>query len=339
MKNEPVKEIFLRLRNEHDKDAFVYSGPIEYGKASGFVDMILEKEDRAGKAILYLTTPGGEPNAAFRMIKALKARYNEIDLGVYGPCKSAGTLLALGASRILMSDTGELGPLDVQMTKRDELFSSSSGLDIFTAMAVITQNAFDIFEQYMIALISDTSGSISTKTAGEIASNFAVGLFTPIMAQIDPNRLGEAQRAIKIANAYADRMGQNNLKPSAMQKLVEGYPSHGFVIDLVEAKELFLHADTLDGVEAELAHSLRSFLRHPKQDAIFIDIGSMVGAIREESGDEQDAGDAGSQQNIPERNGRGETNSSGTSPEFGSDADSSDKHAPPDERRDFDAEA
>jgi hypothetical protein len=53
--------------------------------------------------------------------------------------------------------------------------------------------------------------------------------------------LGEQKRALSIAFEYAERLNQksNNLKESSLNKLIEGYPSHSFVIDYYEAVQLF----------------------------------------------------------------------------------------------------
>ena len=41
-------------------------------------------------------------------------------------CKSAGTLLLIGATSLIISDRGELGPLDVQLSKPDEIFEGAA---------------------------------------------------------------------------------------------------------------------------------------------------------------------------------------------------------------------
>jgi hypothetical protein len=163
-----------------------------------------------------------------------------------------------------MSECGELGPLDVQLAKPDELMSNSSGLDIIEALAVTTQSAFEVLEQRMFELVEHSSGAISTKTAAEISSSFAVELFKPIMAQIEPDRLGEVQRAIKIAQAYGEKLGTPNLKPGSLQKLVDGYPSHGFVIDFEEARTLYKSVKKPTGYEVEFSNVFKSVLRHIK---------------------------------------------------------------------------
>lgn len=258
----------------NSRDVFVYSGPIMYRPAADFVDLICRKETKQPNVLLFLSTPGGDPHAAYRMIRALRRSYRKVRLAVLGPCKSAGTLIAIGAHELAMYDTGELGPLDVQLAKPDEIIPNSSGLDVFQALAVTTEQAFSAFEQAMIDLVEHSSGSISTKTSAEIAKDIAVGLFAPITEQIDPNRLGEVQRAIKIAYAYADRLSSPNLKQGAMKKLVEDYPSHGFVIDMEEAKQLFQVVERIEGAEGGMAAIFRAVLRHSVVTPKSMDVGA-----------------------------------------------------------------
>jgi len=191
-------------------------------------------------------------------------------------CKSAGTLLAIGGDHIVMGDYGELGPLDVQLTKKDELMSASSGLDILQAVGVIENSAFGAFENAFVKIIANSGGNISAKTSAEIAREFAVGLFSPMTSQIDPERLGEVQRAVNIARAYGDRLNKGNLKPGGLDKLVEGYPTHGFVIDLTEAKEIFSNVRAADALEASIAASLPG-LRAPPPTPL---IGNLIERLK-----------------------------------------------------------
>jgi len=49
-------------------------------------------------------------------------------------------------------------------------------------------------------------------------------LFDPIYAQIEPGRLGEIDRAVRISVEYGERIAQN-LKPDSLERLVVDYPS------------------------------------------------------------------------------------------------------------------
>jgi|ERR1035437_1604057 ATP-dependent protease ClpP protease subunit len=70
---------------------------------------------------LILHTGGGDVDAAEKLISLVRTRVGTGRMRVIVPdfAKSAGTLMTLGADRIVMSDTSELGPIDPQITLND----------------------------------------------------------------------------------------------------------------------------------------------------------------------------------------------------------------------------
>jgi hypothetical protein len=80
-----------------------------------------------------------------------------------------------------------------------------------------------------------SNGLITTKTAADLATSIAVGLLTPITSQIDPLRLGEVQRALNVATEYGRRLGADE---KTLTKLTSSYPSHSFIIDFGEVREI-----------------------------------------------------------------------------------------------------
>ncbi len=64
---------------------------------------------------VLLATPGGDGEAALRMVRSLQARCKELTVAVTDRAKSAGTIFALGAHHILMGPTSDLGPIDPQL--------------------------------------------------------------------------------------------------------------------------------------------------------------------------------------------------------------------------------
>ena len=237
-----------------DADGFLYSGPINRNNADQLVKLIDRRPDRRKNVCLFITTFGGDPNAAYRIGRSLKVNYStgEIVAILGGYCKSAGTLLALCANEIAFGCMGELGPLDTQIDKPNEILSAESGLDLLQALEQVKDSSFESFEQQMISIIRHSNGVITTKVAAEIASSLTVGIFNPISAQIDPLRLGVVKRAIEIGLAYGNRLKSDNVKPGTVKKLVHDYPAHGFVIDQSEAKDLFENVRSLDANEAKL---------------------------------------------------------------------------------------
>jgi hypothetical protein len=67
-------------------DVFLYSGSIDYREAAGFVDLICAKDKHRPNALFFLTTAGGDPDAAYRMIHALRCH----DSRSLAPAKAPG---------------------------------------------------------------------------------------------------------------------------------------------------------------------------------------------------------------------------------------------------------
>lgn len=250
----------------HDQDSvtIIYAGEINrtgYEKISQECEKLVEPYPK--KVDLILSTYGGDPDAGFRIARCLQHYFTDgITLFVPHYCKSAGTLIAIGASELVLSDRGELGPLDVQIMKSDEMFERSSGMDIMQGFNVLTSQAYEMVNSITVNL--KVKSRLSTKLATEAASQIAVGAFAPIFAQIDPLRLGEIQRASEIAFTYGNllRIKFDNLQEYGVSKLVAGYPSHGFVIDRKEARGIFKNVRQPDSEEIQLLKRIDSIIRH-----------------------------------------------------------------------------
>ncbi|WP_434779290.1 SDH family Clp fold serine proteinase [Neisseria sp. Ec49-e6-T10] len=201
---------------------------------------------------MFLTTYGGDPDAAFRIARALGHYYNEIRIVIPSYCKSAGTLIAIGAHHLAIGDMGELGPLDVQVHKQDEYNESGSGLDAIQALEACLEHAQRSFVNILKATKSHTN--ISTRLAGDLAAKLASGVLSSLYTQIDPNRVAEMQRAMSIAMHYGGRLNKKtgNLKGNALIDLATSYPSHGFVIDRKEAASLFNRVSDLNMLEKNI---------------------------------------------------------------------------------------
>lgn len=164
------------------------------------IDLVHRRRRRTG-IILVPVTSGGDADAAYRIARCLQDNYERFTVIVSGYCKSAGTLCILGAQDIVMSECGELGPLDIQFYKKDELGELSSGLVLPAALKTLRDQAFATFEQYMLQIKEHSLNLITFKTATEIATRMVVGLYGPIFSQIDPMHIGEVSRSMAIARS------------------------------------------------------------------------------------------------------------------------------------------
>lgn len=242
-------------RLEPDRDHILISHGIDRSLHQR-LSLLLKAKQRFKRCTVFLTTYGGDPHAAFRIARCLRHHYASVRLAVPSYCKSAGTLIAIGANELAIGDLGELGPLDLQVTKPDDVMERGSGLDYMQALQVALFHAHQAFALFME--VRRGGLRLPTKQAGEFATNMAIGMVAPLYSQIDPNRIGEMQRAIQIAKEYGERLDSysNNLKPQALEKMVADYPSHAFVIDRKEAKNLFNRVEAMTSPEIDLVDTL-----------------------------------------------------------------------------------
>lgn len=86
----------------------------------GFMDLLHNVQPRSDVDLL-LHTGGGDIDAAEKLISMVRRKVCDAKLRVVVPdyAKSAGTLMALGADAIVMSDSSELGPIDPQVVLTD----------------------------------------------------------------------------------------------------------------------------------------------------------------------------------------------------------------------------
>jgi hypothetical protein len=265
---EQLNDLIKKIAEQNDSDLFLFCGTISDRTVDEFVGKLRDKHSKKTNCSLLLTTYGGDPDAGYRLVRAIKRYYTDFILYVYGSCKSTGTLIALGANSIIMSDYGEFGPLDIQLAKDDEL-SNTSGLSYLQSLTSLNEQIFRSFESSFLNLKRKSGFTITTKTAAEIGSKLAVGLISPISAQLDPVKLGEVQRAIKIADAYGKRLCEDT---SIVSRLIAGYPSHGFVIDYEEASRIFPNVRFVNQQEAMLERMLFHLVRAENDEPTISDL-------------------------------------------------------------------
>jgi hypothetical protein len=266
---DEITQIANKISEELNADILFLNTPIERPNDDTLIEMCLNRKLRKNIFVI-LITEGGDADAAFRMARILQNTYEKFFIFVSGYCKSAGTLITLGAHELIISDYGQLGPLDVQMAKRDELQEYQSGLTVMNALETLQNKAFSAFEKFFLDLKVKSGGVITLKTSTEIASSLTNGLFGPIFNQIDPMHIGEAGRSMSIAIEYGKRLADktNNIDLNCLYDLIAGYPSHSFVIDRDEASTLFNNVRAPNDLEMNLVEKLGGDARVPSRKPI-----------------------------------------------------------------------
>lgn len=256
-KGELLKAV-LAASDDYDADIFVYSGSIDDDGLGKIAAAIADHKNRKN-GVLILTTNGGLPNSAYQIARLFQKSYDEFILCAPAMCKSAGTLIALGCHSLLVDMFSELGPLDVQLAKQNEIAARKSGLLSKASFDALGGAAFDLYERLMISITIKSSGMVSFKLASELAATMTGTLLSPVFAQMNPDVVGSEERDLDIALAYGKRLIENtgNASLPSVYKLVHGYPSHDFIIDDDEARELFAHVDVPSDALYEVIGSLR----------------------------------------------------------------------------------
>lgn len=230
------------IEEEYDSDIFFYSREIDDEGLGALVRAVTDSKSR-DNALLILVTNGGSANAAYRIARFFQKTYSngEFTLFVPGYCKSAGTLIALGAHKLIMDTFSELGPLDVQLLKQDEIGTRKSGLLSKFSFLSLQEASFDLFEHLMLEIKKRSYDQISFRLAAEVSSKMTGELLSGVYGQISPDVVGSDYRDLQVALHYGIRLAEasGNATPGTVTHLVENYPSHDFVIDNEEAAALF----------------------------------------------------------------------------------------------------
>jgi hypothetical protein len=189
------------------------------------------------KGDLMINSPGGDANAAEKILMMCRFRFSE-EFNVIIPnyAKSAATMIALGADKILMGYLSEIGPADPQIT-----FVQPNGqTQLIPARAYIQG----------LEIIRD-----------RINNGESVSAYLPILAQIRPEMIAYCNDAINFSKDFLRRwLPQGVLKGTSInpedviKELVEGesYKSHGQVIGYNEAKALLGDKVELIGPQTDL---------------------------------------------------------------------------------------
>ncbi|HEY3250485.1 MAG TPA: hypothetical protein VGK25_05150 [Ignavibacteria bacterium] len=223
---------------------------------------------------VILQTNGGDINSAYQIIKFLRNYAKKVFIIIPYYAKSAGTLICLGGDEILLAGFSELGPLDTQIYEEQGGTGSEyvSALNGFKALESIQLHCVETLDTATL-LIYKRSG-LKVAEAFELANKFTGKTSGKLYSQLNAYKLGYYSRALGIGEHYAKqvltRYMKWDAKPSAdtVKKLVTGYPSHDFVIDVDELVSLKLPAKMIDSALLKSICTLRDLIKKYKGDLI-----------------------------------------------------------------------
>lgn len=200
--------------------------------------------DQQERLTLLLESPGGSITDAFWIAKTVRSRCQQLDVAVTGWAKSAATLIALAADRILLGSAGELGPLDVQLRDFSGGARRISPLETMRGMEFLRNYYLETFDGIMAILTEHLDIAHALEQAPRLLSPIA----TPLYQLVDYRELGDSFRRLSVGEAYAQDvmrrwspLNQNDDSIARIvRQLVWEYPDHRYIIDIGECNRIGL---------------------------------------------------------------------------------------------------
>lgn len=193
---------------------------------------------------LILHTLGGDPYSAAKIVYLLHQKCSKLTIAVPYWSMSAGTLIALGGNEIVMFDTGQLGPLDMQV-QHPVVEKNISAYDYFASASYLSSIVNTAASRFYSKIREESRKKVGTSEAMEIAYKNAVNLFSPVISQLDPVELNKCYRILDVSQRYGHTFLINySLKKEFRNEryadvlighLTYGYPDHSFGIFRDEA--------------------------------------------------------------------------------------------------------
>ena len=216
------RKLIRAIENATERKLLCYvSGGREIDQVDAFdLVRLLEAIAPGARITLLLDSPGGDVDAAEKMVHLLheacaqpSCTTDDLQIVVPNTAKSAATLIAIGADRILMSDSSELGPIDPQL-----LLSDDYSVPVFALL-----RAYEEAEQRCIRHPDN-------------------GAFAAELGKFNATLVAEMRQVVSRARICAEkllqRQGANSTEVAATLMDIDRFPSHGQMIDWRTAKAI-----------------------------------------------------------------------------------------------------
>ena len=190
------------------------------------------------KISLFLYTRGGDMVAPLRIVKLIRSYAKEFEVLVPYRCHSAGTLIALGADKIVMGRLGELSPVDPR-----------------TMHPYNPQDPLNPKQKLEISVEDLNSYFLLAKEMAGVKEEDMEEVFSHLVERVHPLSLGNAYRAFRMGKMVAEKLLKmpkaKKLSEEKIKKIVEEITSkiciHGYPITRDEAETLGLPIEKAEG--------------------------------------------------------------------------------------------
>lgn len=205
---------------------------------------------------------GGNVDASFQIIQLLRSRTKRLNACVPIYAKSAATLLCIAADSIVLDELAQLGPLDTQVEelKKGGQREFTSALNPFKALEQLRKFSMETLDLAVKMIVNRSNMNLDDCI--KHGMDFVRVTTSPLYSQMDPEKLGEYSRALSIGKEYGERLLKRHSKwdedkiSEVLQKLVYDYPSHEYIIDYFELKEMEFNVELFNNEERKIVKRL-----------------------------------------------------------------------------------
>ncbi|MYD61288.1 MAG: serine protease [Gemmatimonadetes bacterium] len=235
---EKRRELLQQIESHRNSKAVLYVTGDRQGLETmigqDVIDLFVDHLDEIGpvtKISLVLYTSGGSTSAAWNLVNLLQMFCDDFEVIAPGKCMSAGTLISLGADRVVMTKQATLGPIDPSI--QHPLGPSIPGASPEARAGV----SVEAVEGYLDA--------IRKCQAGEVFEGQALMVLSE---QVHPLVLGQIFRSRQQIRDLAGRLLQKHTdKKDQIDQIVDFLcsesGSHDYTINRREAKRLGLNVE------------------------------------------------------------------------------------------------
>ncbi len=238
MQSHPTRRpLFKKLAGHLGRPVVTYFANMGQGlldtKDADMLQSILQEMNLSHGLALVINSPGGDGIAAERVINVCRtySGTGEYWAIVPGKAKSAATMVCFGASKIFMSGSSELGPVDPQ------IFLEDTRLGVFSVHNLV-KTYEDLFDQ----AVAETDGNLEP--------------YLQQLQHFDVREIGEYKEAIKLSEDIAVRsLGTGMMKHEDHETISEKIKlftepdqvkSHARPISREEARSCGLVVEAID---------------------------------------------------------------------------------------------
>ncbi len=205
----------------------------------------LETIGQTHKITLILYTLGGDTMATWNIVNLIREYCNELEIIVPRKARSSGTIMCLGANKIILTHQSTLGPIDPSLNSPLGIKVKINGLEMSLPTSVESVKGYF---------------NLAKKELGITSSKDLIHAFLKLSETLNPLLLGDVYRRqgqikmiAKKLLAYQKCTGKQ--RKSIINFLCSDSGSHDYTINFAEAKQLGLNVELADDNLNELINN------------------------------------------------------------------------------------